>query len=96
MRLRRLESWGRLVPGLPAPKGAFARGYDYCAATRLVGAYGAGGWRVVGESAGEFAGEDAADVVELGEGFEGGEVVDVDAEDFVAHLLQHGVVELEK
>ena len=32
---------GLAVPGLLAPKGAFARGYDYRAATRLIGTYGA-------------------------------------------------------
>ena len=40
------ELWtkgGMLSPARRAPKGALARGYDYRAATRLTGAYGAHG-----------------------------------------------------
>ena len=36
------------------------------------------------------------DVVEFVEGFDGREVVDVETEDFVANLAEHGVVELEE
>lgn len=43
-----------------------------------------------------LASEDGADVVELVEGGHGGEVVDVDAQQFVAHLGQDGVIKLEK
>ena len=39
---------------------------------------------------------DFLDVVELVERFEGREVVDVETQDFVAHLTEHGVVELEE
>ena len=43
-----------------------------------------------------LSGEDGADVVELVEGRHGGEVVDVEVEDFVAQLSEHRVVELEE
>ena len=44
---------------------------------------------------GLFAGEDGADVGELVEGLERGEVVDVEVQELVADLGEHGVVELE-
>ena len=43
-----------------------------------------------------FAGEDLAEGVEAVEGLDGGEAVDVEVEEFVADLCQHGVVELEE
>ena len=39
--------------------------------------------------------EDALDVVELVQGLDRREVVDINGEDLVAYLAQHGVVELE-
>ena len=43
-----------------------------------------------------FTGDDLLDVVEFVEGFEGGEVVDVEAQDFIADLAEDGVIELEE
>ena len=43
-----------------------------------------------------LSGDDLLDVVKFVEGFEGGEVVDVKAEDLVADLTEHGIVELEE
>ena len=42
-----------------------------------------------------LAGEDTLDVVELVQGLHGREVVDVDGENLIAYLAQHGVIELE-
>lgn len=43
-----------------------------------------------------FSGYDFLDVVKFVEGFEGGEVVDVEAEDLIAHLAEYGIIELEE
>ena len=43
-----------------------------------------------------FSGDDFFDVVEFVEGFDGGEVVDIGVEYFVANLREYGVVELEE
>ena len=45
---------------------------------------------------GSLAGEDSFDAVEFVQGFDRGEAVDVETEDLVANLAEHGIVELEE
>ena len=74
------------------PAALFIRRYSYKSGILLgLGLYATGAFLFMGLTL-----DDALDVVELVECLEGSEVVDVEVEYLIAHLGQHGVVELEE